>query len=60
MDINQWYTIRNGKIEAVVVYYDASALSLLDKTNVCHQYCTAMESRLYFQGLYSFYAPKDS
>lgn len=29
MHINQWYTIREGQIQAVVIYFDASELSLV-------------------------------
>ncbi len=31
LDINEWYTIRNGKIENLVVYFDASILQSADR-----------------------------
>jgi len=31
LELSEWYTIRNGKIEALEVYFDASALRAMDR-----------------------------
>lgn len=32
LDMNEWYTIRNGKIEDLVIYFDSSVLNTSDKS----------------------------